>query len=480
MLFPLAIEPLLAALILALLIAFLAWRWPFPTLAGFLILLLVHEVILRTLRGPFGLPLEIVTTVSRMRMVALVVMCLVFVVRQAQCAWRTRRIPRPNTVDVLMAVVLVIAGLATMLSPNRMAAIAALRNYFQPVAIFYLARAIHPTEKQLRGLLVVWLALGVLIAGFGLYQWVGWEEADYARNGYVLAGGELDTAYFRVEGERRVRPPSTLTGPNEFGLQMVFLLLAAVPWAARTRGWWRWLLWGASCVFLIAVAYSYSRSAFLALLAGLACLGFFAISSVSGENLRRRMLTRSALAAGAALFVVFFGVLAVSGMIGRVARTLGRLPQEYHVRDTLLAIDYLSQHPLGPGMGLVGPREGEYFPKIKLYHVEGTLFQIAMDMSVIGTIAWLILWGVALAHVWRAWRAVRSPLLQLVDGLAFSAWIAALLTFLILPLMQSFSLMGWLWFFLGLSYTSQDVQRAWDGADARPRMARDPALAVAG
>jgi hypothetical protein len=290
----------------------------------------------------------------------------------------------------------------------------------------------------------------------------------------------LDTAYYRVEGERRVRPPSTLTGPNEFGLQMAFLLLAAVPWAARTRGRWRWLLWGASCVFLIALAYSYSRSAFLALLAGLACLGLFAISSARGENLRRMILTRKALAVGMALLVVFFGVLAASGMAGRIVRTLQRLPQEYHVKDTLLAIDYLAEYPLGPGMGLVGPREGEFFPKVKEYHVEGTLFQIAMDMSVFGSVAWLVLWGVALVHVWRAWRIVRSPLLQIVDGLAFSAWIAALLTFLILPLMQSFSVMGWLWFFLGLAYTSEDVQRTWEAGGDRPVPANGPALAQVG
>jgi hypothetical protein len=380
-----------------------------------------------------------------------------------------------------MAVVLVIAGLATILSPNRMAGIAALRNYFQPVAIFYLARGLHPTVQQLRRLLCVWLGLGVLLAVFGLYQWFAWKDADYARNGYLLAGGELDTTHYKVEGEEpRVRPPSTLTGPNEFGLQMAILLLAALPWAARQRGWRRWILLAAGGVFLTGLAYSFSRSALLGVAAGLACLAGFFVLGENGRDVRRMLMTRRALSIGGGLILVLFSVLAVSGMIGRVARTLGRLPQEYHVRDTLLAIDYLSQHPLGPGMGLVGPREGEYFPKIKVYHVEGSLFQIAMDMSVIGAIAWLILWGVALAQVWRAWRAARSPLLQLVDGLAFSAWIAALLTFLILPLMQSFSLMGWLWFFLGLSYTSQDVQRAWDSADAQPRLAREPALAVAG
>jgi O-antigen ligase len=459
---------LLAALLVAVLVAWLAWRWPFPTLAVFLLMLLIHEAVLRILRGPMGLPFEVVTIVSRMRMVALVAMLLAFLARQAQTAWRTRRIPRPGAVDVLMAVVILIACTATLLSPNRLAAIAALRNYFQPVAIFYLARGIHPTQEQLRRLLVVWVALGVIIAAFGVYQWFAWGDAEYARNGYLLAGGELDTAYLRIEGQApRVRPPSTLTGPNEFGLQMAFLLLATVPWAARLRGRVRWLLWAVSAVFLIGLSYSYSRSALLGALAGLACIALFALLGEGARSIRRRLTTRRILAIGAVVVLLIVGVLAASGMIGRVTRTLRRLPQEYHVRDTLLALDYLSTNPLGPGMGLVGPREGEFFPKVKEYHVEGTLFQIAMDMSVFGTLAWLALWGVALARAWRAWRAVRSPLLHLVDGLAVGAWAASLLTFLILPLMQSFSLMGWLWFLLGLAITSDDVQRQWD-ADVPP------------
>ena len=468
--FPPALEPLLAALIVGLLVAFLAWRWPFPTLAAFLILLLLHEAILRILHGPLGLPFEVVNWVSRMRMVGLIAMSLVFMLRAARTAWRLRRLPRPHAVDGLMALVLVLAGLATMLSPNRLAAVAALRAYFQPVLIFYLARGVYPTEQQLRRLLYVWLAVGVLIAGFGVYQWFAWGEADYARNGYVLAGGEMDTDPLLVEGEEpRVRPPSTLTGPNEFGLQMAFLLLVAVPWAARRRGWGRWVLWSASGTYVVGLSYSYSRSALLGLAAGLGCLALFLVLAKGERDLRQRLMTRGALAIVAGLLLALFAVLAGSGMIGRVVRTVRHLPQEYHVRDTLRAIDYLADHPLGLGMGLVGPREGTFFPRDEEYHVESSLFQIAMDMSIFGTIAWLILWGVALGHVWRAWRAVRSPLLQLVDGLAFSAWIAALLTFLILPLMQSFSLMGWLWFFLGLGLVSHRVEAEWGSEPIQDR-----------
>ena len=472
---------LMLVLLVGVVFAVLAWRWPFASLAGFLLLLLVHEAGLRILQGPVGLAASQVAVVSLWRMAALLALLLVLCVRTAMEWRRERRRPQPEVVDYILLALGILGAMATVLSPNRLAGLAAYRNYFQPVAIFFLARMASPTRGQLRSLLIAWLALGVIMAAFGTYQWLSWSKEDYRRNGYVLATGELDIARVRGEdGEIRVRPPSTVSGPNEFGLHMAFLFLGAVQWAWLARGKRRCLLALLAVLFAFGLAYSYSRSALLALLAGLACLVVFAVSAEGREGMRRRLLRPRSLVLVAALSVTLLAVMWSSGMMRRVARTVQQLPQEYHVQDTLGAIDFLVAHPLGPGMGLVGPREGAYFPKIKEYHVEGTLFQLAMDMSVVGLLMWLALWWVALRRVWSAWRSARDPLLRLFNGLVFSAWIAALLTFLILPLMQSFSLMGWLWFFLGLSYTSQDVQRAWDGADARPRMAHDLALAVAG
>ncbi len=73
----------------------------------------------------------------------------------------------------------------------------------------------------------------------------------------------------------------------------------------------------------------------------------------------------------------------------------------------------------------------------------------------------LAFWGLALAQIWRNWQTVDSPELRVVAGTAFTAWLGSLVAFLFLPLMQSISLMVWLWFLLGLGFASRDIDKHW-------------------
>jgi O-antigen ligase len=100
------------------------------------------------------------------------------------------------------------------------------------------------------------------------------------------------------------------------------------------------------------------------------------------------------------------------------------------------------------------------------YHVEGSVFQIAMEMGVWGLGAWLAFWVAALAQIWRNWHALKSPQLRVLTGTAFAAWLGSLVAFLFLPLMQSISLMVWLWFLLGLGYQSAFIEADWEAASA--------------
>ncbi len=116
-------------------------------------------------------------------------------------------------------------------------------------------------------------------------------------------------------------------------------------------------------------------------------------------------------------------------------------------------------------MGLVEPKGAqELIEAGGTYHVEGSLFQIAMEMGVWGLAAWLAFWGLTLAVLWRSWHTVDSLELRVVVGTAFAGWLGSLVAFLFLPLMQSISLMVWLWFLLGIGYASRAIDDEW--ADA--------------
>src|SRR4030067_1655436 len=106
-------------------------------------------------------------------------------------------------------------------------------------------------------------------------------------------------------------------------------------------------------------------------------------------------------------------------------------------------IRYLARQPWGVGMGLVEPKGALLLIEAGGgSHVEGSIFQIAMEMGVWGLAAWLAFWAAALARIYRNWHRLQTPELRVVAGTAFAGWLGSLIAFLFLSLMQSISLIA--------------------------------------
>jgi O-antigen ligase len=106
------------------------------------------------------------------------------------------------------------------------------------------------------------------------------------------------------------------------------------------------------------------------------------------------------------------------------------------------------------------------------YHVEGSLFQIAEEMGVWGLGLWLAFLGGALVRIYRGWHSLTEGVLRAFSGAALTGWAGSLVAFLFLPLMQSISLMVWLWFLLGTALAASKTEAAW--SDPRLRAAELP------
>ncbi len=100
--------------------------------------------------------------------------------------------------------------------------------------------------------------------------------------------------------------------------------------------------------------------------------------------------------------------------------------------------------------------------------MEGSIFQIAMEMGVWGLAVFLAFVGIALRAVWRAWERAIDPVVQVVCGTAVAGWAGALVALTFLPLMQALPLMGWLWFFLGLGVGAIRLEERWGSAMVLP------------
>ncbi len=365
--------------------------------------------------------------------------------------------------DWLFIAAVAVAVLSTALAPNKSAAFLSLRGYLQPMAVYVLARVFLPSRGEAKLLLIGLLLVGVAMAAFGLWQGVMWEEADFRANGYVRQDGTLVTPPTRILGQIYIRPASTVSGPNEFGLDMVILFAVGLLMAVQRSGPVRWVGLALALLFTAGLLATYSRSSLLGYIAawlGIIWLQRGWLRRTVGQAPTRQVLVLGLLFAG--LLVVIASGLVLTGFYDYLTRTVSRLPQTYHYVDTVEAIQFLAANPFGVGMGMVEPKGALALIQTGgTYHVEGSLLQIAMEMSVLGLAVWLVFWAVALARTARDFRRLEDPVLRIFTGAAFAGWLGAFVAFVFLPLMQSISLMVWLWFLLGVAVSADRIEAAW-------------------
>ena len=102
----------------------------------------------------------------------------------------------------------------------------------------------------------------------------GWDVEDYRARGYLDQGSRLVTPTITVRGEPYIRPTSTVNGPNELGVEMMLLMLAAVFGSFQFKGAFRSLSIVLLPVFALGIVLTFSRSAILGTVLALAISGF--------------------------------------------------------------------------------------------------------------------------------------------------------------------------------------------------------------
>jgi hypothetical protein len=456
------IQTLIVALVIGGIAIVVAWKRPFLVLAALVLLVPFRDLNIRWMNAATDLSPEWVNTLSRWWFILILALLAVIVLQWILVWIKDRRIPKLGWVDVAFVLVILVAVISTFVSPNFSAGFTSLRGYLQPLGVFILARAIRPTQKQLQLLLILLLVVGVVLAAFEFWQVTGWDAEDYRARGYLDQGGRLVTPTITVRGEPYIRPSSTVSGPNELGVDMMLLMLAAVFGSFQFKGALRNLSLILLSAFALGIVLTFSRSAILGTALALLLSGVLLVRSiyrVKGQESRK--IPRGFVYAGIGIFALVVLILILTGAFQLMGDTIANLSDEYHFVDSMEALQYLIKHPAGVGMGMVEPKGALILIKSEaLFHVEGSLFQIAMEMGVWGLALWLLFWSACLIQIWRSWPNLKEPSLKILTGTALTGWLGALVAFLFLPLMQSISLMVWLWFLLGLALQAERLDHA--------------------
>ena len=460
---------LIVAAIAGIVTLFVGWKRPFVVLAALVILIPFRDLMTRWLSSHSELSMQQVTAIGRWWSGVVVALLII-----AGSKWIVKRVKsqtplRPDLINIMLALIVLIAIGAAVSSPSRAAGLISMRGYLQSIPVFLLARLIVPSRREIRTFLPLLLAVGFVIGALSIFQAVMWDEATYLAEGYVRPNGELVAPASYGRGEEYLRPPSTVSGPNELGVDMVVMITIVLFWLLASTFFGSGLLIGLAILFAASLAASASRSGALGFVAAVATTLALRWKEIRIflRDLSFRMIAGIVVLAVLAIAIAAFA-LSSTGLLEPFGQTIRTLPGQYHYIDTIEAIEFLVEHPQGAGMGLVRPKPAVDALELEnTYHAEGSLFQIAIEMGIWGLFAWGIFFALALLRIVRGRRELTAKELLILSAAAAASWAAALVAFAILPLMQSISLMIWLWFLLGIGINAPEIQRSWSKAETR-------------
>lgn len=455
-------QALLAGLALtAALVAALAWVRPFWVLAGMLALLPFHEQALRVVSWQLEWPESRITLLSLWK--EGVIVLLAAVVLTQHLTGRRPVSARAYRFDLWLTVLAALAAAYALVAANLSIGVFGFRNYFEPLAIFFLARFMPFSRRELTGLLALLAGVAGVVALYGIYQALFIDFPTMISMGYVDEFGNLPFAFKTAlqDGAPRPRAISTVTGPNQLAIYLnLFILLtgyALLRLRIRSLGR-RIVLALLLAIYVVCLLLTYSRGGLLALVVSLAAAGCIVVYERGIRRTWRELIHNRWLLAGLALAAAA-GVagLVVSGFARRIWRGVtGQDPAALgHLTSLNDALDFVVRNPLGVGMGMAGPRALRFWEDAQILHTESTYFQFGMEIGLLGMALLLLALLSLTATLWRMRRR------QKVSGdrggtalteAALITWLGALAVFAVTPLMQNFLVAACLWLMAGLAF----------------------------
>ncbi len=283
-----------------------------------------------------------------------------------------RLLPLPGWLFGLVALMVTVPLIASLSTPSAGQALYGWRNDYEPLLLLLIVPALLE-RSQVERLLGVFVTVVQVAAAVAIASWtLGVQWLFDIGVLPVQRRKDFPTALFTA-GSDRPRAFSPFVGPNELAVVMVAAL--AVIWllpALRTR--YRLLL---SVLPLIAVLLSESRSGLLGVLVVLSVL------AAHGIHRRSPLLTGG--------FVVVAVISVIAGAFLYITDRLGDDGDPSvggHLTSLASGMQTMFDHPLGLGLGVVGPRAQQYAGS---YLVESFLLLLALESGIVVLLIYLIL-----------------------------------------------------------------------------------------
>lgn len=316
---------------------------------------------------------------------------------------------------ILFIIAVVGVQLANPANESIARALAGLRPHLEFVPLFFLAYWTVRDRRALRTFLVLLLSIGAINGVVGYVQsnlssqqlaaWgPGYRDRVLGQGDFVGAGRTfLDDA-----GNQHIRPLGLGSDANfvgQLGILAIPAGLALIGLASRAR--LRALAIALLALTVLGVATSQTRAAVIASV--LAVVGYAALAGVS----RRWWATVLAIAAGALVAVAVVSALRSSAETGAFDRYRSFKPKEVlestqKERPLNLARDYLTEFPLGAGIGKSGPAAGFSGGNPARLNGETEFSYLTTEVGIPGLLAFLSFHLFLVSLAVRRYRRVRD------------------------------------------------------------------------
>ncbi|MCB0250184.1 MAG: O-antigen ligase family protein [Anaerolineae bacterium] len=467
---------LAALLVVVAVVVVVAWVRPFWVFAGLLALLPFHEQVVRIVTWQLGWPASRITLLSLWKEGIIVLLAAVILVQHFSGRRRIRA--KAYRFDLWLAALVLLAAAYILVAATISIGVYGFRNYFEPLAVFFLVRLMPFSRREMTRLLVLLTAVAVVVALFGIYQARFIDFPTMVSMGYLDEFGNLPFAFKTAlqDGVPRPRAISTVTGPNQLAIYLnIFILLTGYALVRLRSGAFRSLARQAVLVVLLAIyvlclLLTYSRGGLLALAVSLLGTGLIVIYERGVKRTWHELIhNRWLWLAMAAAAVAAVGGLVVTGFARRIWRGLtGQDPAALgHLTSLNDALGFLTYNPLGIGMGMAGPRALRFTLDAQIQHTESTYLQFGMELGLIGMALLLVVLLSLVATLWRIrqrQKASGDTGGTVLAEVALVTWLGALAVFAVTPLMQNFLVAAYLWLVAGLAF-HLDAYRGAVGSD---------------
>ncbi|MDX2128650.1 MAG: O-antigen ligase family protein [Chloroherpetonaceae bacterium] len=313
--------------------------------------------------------------------------------------WRTFK--TPLNLPIVLWIGYNLAQIANPQAASREAWFYVMRPAVGYVLFFFIVYHALSNKASVVTLLNVVLGFGVLSAMWGIVQYyAGYFDFEMT---YIVS----HEAVHLVFNDGRWRSFGTMASPSQYGILMAcFLVVSGVLAVTAQKRMMQFLYATAAVLFLFALLYSGTRSAFVIL-----PLSFMMMT----------ILARSVkMLVTAAIFGLFlFGLIQMPTNNYQLLRLQsafnGSNDPSYLVRkkNREMIMPWIASHPIGGGLGSTGVWGQRFSPNTFLanFPPDSGLIRVAVELGWIGLLFYLFLWGNILVRgVTSYWKLQEQPL----------------------------------------------------------------------